>query len=295
MKRFLEHCETYRNLSPHTIRLYKQILKDIKKVIGHDDAEKINLKDIQKYVQFLKDKNVSFTTIKIHLVVIKMIFNYLRKRGVNCLESDMIDLPKIPQKQREICELEDLDKVFSQITGDRDRAIFEVLRSSGMRINEVVNLTLKDIKDILKDKEVIKDTNSKGHSKGHKGQITVVGKGGKVRLVFVSDLAVDLIQKYLDNKREHLRNSSYVFNGLTGNKHITTEIVGKVIREAGKKVGVKITPHMIRHVFATNLLSRGCDIGDVQKLLGHSSLNTTSIYLHRTNEQLKESWRRVYG
>lgn len=269
MKRYLEHCEFNKNLSKHSLKLYKQVVRDLSKIAGTDKVEELRIEDIYKYSDYLKKKGVSDSTVKLHLVIIKTILNFLKNLGVQCLPSVLIDLPTVSYKKRNIGAVGDIQKMEEEMKNIRDKAIFAVLKSSGMRISELVSLKIKDIEQT---------------------HIPIIGKGGKTRLVFISDEARELIKTYLEKRK--FQNSEWLFTGLTAGKHITTAAVQKIFREAGKKMGIKISPHMIRHSFATKILQSGCPINKIQELLGHSSIVTTSIYLHSSNEELYEVWKK---
>lgn len=268
MDKYLEYCEINKNLSPQTIAVYRRVISDFMSLSQKKDIEDISLDDVTNYIKNLKNKSIGDSTIKLHLIVIKTMLKKMKKNGVKCLDSDFIDLPKVAEKQRQICSVDDLNKVFEQIKGNRNKAIFEVIRSSGMRISEVIGLKVSDIKN---------------------DEITITGKGSKVRLVFISDLAVKLINQYLSERNF---TSEWLFCGKTGKKHVSRVMVERFVKEAGDRVGIKIYPHMLRHVFATSMLKNGCRIQDVQSMLGHSSLDTTAIYLHLTNDYLKDVWKK---
>ena len=269
MKRYLEQCEIYKKLSPHTLKSYKKVVMDLEKIVGSVKPEKIRVEHIQKYISDMRGRGVSDETIKLRLVIIKTILNFLKNIGVEVLHSHLIDLPKVAQKGRQICGDVELEKFIGEVTNKRDKAILEIIKSSGMRISEVVSLKVSDIQ---------------------KKQIPIVGKGGKLRLVFISDKARELVEDYLKDKK--FKNSEFVFNGLVSNRHVTSACVQSIFRKIGKKVGVDINPNMLRHIFATRNLRSGVSLNGVQKLLGHSSINTTAIYLHITDEDLEKEWEK---
>lgn len=270
MNQFLEYCEVNKNLSKQTLKLYKIVIESFSFVIKKNKLEDVVMEDITKYIKYLQASKKSEGTIKLYLVILKTMFKRAKKEGRKVLDADMIDLPKVTHKHPKILSKEQLKAVEGFVEGDRNKAIFEVMKSSGMRLNEVINLKVEDIKDNRK--------------------ISIVGKGGKGRLVIISDLALELIKKHLASRK--FQDSEWLFNGMTAGKPVGRMVIENLVNNAGKKAGFKVNPHMLRHIFATETLQDGAAITSVQTLLGHASPNTTSIYLHLTNDFLESEWKK---
>lgn len=269
MKQFLEYCEVNKNLSKQTLKLYKIVIESFSLVIKKNKLEDVVMEDITKYIKYLQSSKKSEGTIKLYLVILKTMLKRAKKEGRKVLDADMIDLPKVTHKHPKILSKEQLKAVEGFVEGDRNKAIFEVMKSSGMRLSEVMNLKVEDIKG---------------------DEISIVGKGGKGRLVMISDLAMELIKKHLESRK--FQDSVWLFNGMTAGKPVGRMVIENLVNNAGKKAGLKVNPHMLRHIFATEILQGGAAITSVQNLLGHASSNTTAIYLHLTNDFLKSEWKK---
>jgi len=294
--RFLEYCELDKNLSQRTIKMYGYYLSFFQDwlIKNYQDenfeVEKINEEIIRNFRLFLSRsyKNpfkgpLKRQTQDYFLVALRSFFRYLLKQKLKVLPPEMIELGK--QRDRTIKFLlpEELEKLFnavdtSTVIGLRDRAILEVLFSTGLRVSELVSLNREQVNIEL-------------------GEFGVIGKGGKARVVFLSKRAKDWLKKYLDK-----RNDSYspLFirysgpkskEGLTNEKlRLSVRSVERMIDKYRKKAGIlfRIGPHVLRHSFATDLLSHGADLRSVQEMLGHKNISTTQIYTHVTNTRLRE-------
>jgi site-specific recombinase XerD len=205
------------------------------------------------------------------------------KNDIEVLSPDKIELPKITRRQIEIIEYSELERLLNapdtkNLRGLRDKAILETLFSTGLRVSELCNL----------DRYINLD----------RGEVTVRGKGEKLRVVFLSDRAKEAIKNYLNKRGDAL---DKLFISLTKNGKpigkITSRAVQRMIDFYKRKAGItkKITPHQIRHQFATDLLMNGADLRSVQELLGHSNISTTQVYTHITNKQLKDIHKAFHG
>ncbi len=307
--RFLEYCELDRNLSLKTVRMYGYYLQFFQtwllksQNVQDFDVEKIDDNTIRNFRLFLsheyKNKfkgELKRQTQNYFLVALRSFFKYLIRQKVKVISPDMIELGK--QREREIKHLE-MDKLANlfkavqtkNIMGVRDRTILEVLFSTGLRVSELVSLN--------KDKVNFAS-----------GEMSVLGKGSKVRVVFLSKKAKEWLQKYLG-----MRNDPYSplfirysgpkptplrpdVRGYEGQGKILTDdafrlsvrSIERMIEKYRKIAGIltHIGPHVLRHSFATDLLSQGADLRSVQEMLGHKNISTTQIYTHVTNFRLKE-------
>lgn len=232
-----------------------------------------------------------------YAIAIRNFLKYLIKNDYDVLSPDKIELPKIARRQIDIIEYADLERFLSAppqntLRGLRDRAILEMLFSTGLRISELCNL----------DRYINLE----------RGELTIRGKGEKLRVVFLSDRAKAALKNYLDKRSDaldHLFVSlSKPFDPAHGRQtsalkapkvigKITSRAVQRLVEFYRRKAGItkRITPHQIRHQFATDLLVNGADLRSVQELLGHSNISTTQIYTHITNKELKDIHRSFHA
>lgn len=263
-----------------TIRSYSKDIQHFNEFIKKNniDYHNINRDEIRKYLKYLDDSKMAKSSISRMLSSLRHFYNYLLINGkVKTNQFKSVRNPKKDKKLPNFLTGEELNKIFDTIDvssdlGLRNRLIIELLYATGLRVSELTSLKINDI-----------DFGSK--------EIRVMGKGSKERIVFYGEYAEFFLKKYIDVNRHNLlkgKNSEYLFiNGNGGN--LSTRgvqlIVDKVVNDAAIKHN--ISPHVIRHTFATDLLNNGADLKSVQELLGHSSLSTTQIYTHITNERLR--------
>jgi len=284
LKDYLDYLEIEKNRSPKTRENYERYLRAFINSSGVTDPEKISLEHIKSFRAQLArgDKPLKKITQTYYAIAIRNFLKYLIKNDYDVISPDKIELPKIARRQIDIVEYSDLERFLSSppqntLRGLRDRAILELLFSTGLRISELCNLDR--------------------YLNIARGEITVRGKGEKLRVVFLSDRARAAIKNYLDKRSDALE---YLFVSLsrTDSPLKAPKVIGKITPRAvqrlvelyRRKAGIvkKITPHQIRHQFATDLLINGADLRAVQELLGHSSISTTQIYTHITNKQLRD-------
>ncbi len=282
IEKFIRYLEIEKNYSGHTILNYKLDLEDFRKFIGETSLEKIDYLSIRKFLAILKEKNLGSRSVGRKLSTLRSFFKFLTKEGYLKLNPLLIvSSPKLDKHLPQFLTEEEtaklIESAFAKDTSDerglRDRAILETFYSTGMRISEVVSLDTEDVDFIS-------------------GVVKVMGKGRKERIVPIGDAAIACIRKYLDRRRKQ---SDVVFLNKNG-KRITTRgvrgIVEKYIRIAGIRKG--ISPHTLRHSFATHLLNRGADLRTVQELLGHANLSSTQIYTHLSTERLKTVYDKAH-
>lgn len=286
---FLEYLEIEKNRSAKTSENYSRYLNRLVEFMGTEaTVDKIDLEIIRKWriwLNRLRDtsgKEISKTTQSYHLVALRSFLKYCGKRNIPTLSADKVELPKTHRRQVAFLSKDELNKLFMQpdtttAQGQRDRAILELLFSTGLRISELVSL----------DKNMI---NLKTTS-----EFTIRGKGQKDRPVFISDTAKAHLELYLRNRNDTLPALfiSYSNNRTpsnTGNfRRLTSRSIERIINKYARLAGItkKVTPHTLRHSFATDLLMNGADIRSVQTLLGHSDISTTQIYTHITDPHLR--------
>lgn len=271
-KDFLEYLEN-KNYSEYTISNYTKDLDDFEKFINKKSIEEIDYQLLRKYLTYLYEKKYSKKTIARKISTLKSYFKYLLKiKKIDNNPMILIKTPKLDKKLPKFLSYDDLEKILSipdttTFLGKRDILILELLYSTGVRVSELVNIKINDI-------NMSENT------------ILILGKGSKERYVLFGNKAKNLILDYL--KEKDLK-SDYLIVNRYGDK-ITDRAIRKIIDKILLKASLsyKISPHTLRHTFATHMLDSGADIEIVKELLGHESLSTTQIYTHVTNESLKK-------
>jgi len=296
IRQFLEHVEVGKNQSQKTLENYNHYLGRFLEWYGDKSPKQINLKDIHNYRLYLnrfeddRGRTLGIKTQNYHIIALRAFLKYLIKNDIPTLSPEKIDLQKIPERTVEYLDRDELERLFKAIPSDnlkglRDRAIVETLYSTGLRVSELVGLDRKQVD--LKRQEFM-----------------VRGKGKKPRIVFLSDRCCQFIEEYLKERKDNFEplfiNHGRARKGddltLGEKRRLTTVTVQNVVRNAATKAGIikKVTPHVLRHSFATELLLNGADIRSVQEMLGHASITTTQIYTHVTNKRLKEIHERFH-
>ena len=231
-----------------------------------------------------RGRTLGVKTQNYHVIALRAFFKYLIKNDIPTLPPEKIDLQKIPERTIEYLTREELERLFQEVGSEglmqlRNRAIIETLYSTGLRVSELVSLNRSQVD--LKRKEFM-----------------VRGKGKKPRIVFLSERASEHIENYLNERKDNFEplfiNHGRARKGdditLGEKRRLTRVSVEYIVRRTARKAGIikKVTPHILRHSFATELLLNGADIRSVQEMLGHSSITTTQIYTHVTNKRLRE-------
>jgi site-specific recombinase XerD len=284
---FLEYLEIEQNRSQKTIANYDHYLTRLIDYAGDVEITEITAELVRKWRLWLNrlGTNVSDelgpTTLNYHLIALRSFLKFCAKRNIPALTADKIELSRTRRKQVTWLNEEELERIFDQpdinmLGGLRDRAILELLFSSGLRVSELVGL-------------------DRDHINLKRREFTVRGKGQKDRPVFISEEAANWLQKYLDMRQDNTRPLFIRFAGnkkvdLTGNYHrLTARSIQRIVARNALLAGITkhISPHSLRHSFATNLLMNGADIRAVQSMLGHSNISTTQIYTHVTDPHLK--------
>ena len=281
MNQFLDYLSIERGLSQNTIKSYK---RDLIKFIGYINTrhikkiKDITKHDISKYLYFLKDKELSSSSISRNLVAIKVFFRFLvsekflKENVAGILESPRIlrGLPEVLSIDEVTTMLEAPDK--RSLLGPRDRAVLELMYATGMRVSEVVELVLQNFNMDM-------------------GFIRCVGKGGKERIIPVGKEAKLALSRYLEKSRPKLSRRSqdrHLFLSRLGRK-ISRQSFWKMLKKYARlaHINKRITPHTLRHSFATHLLERGADLRSIQEMLGHADISTTQVYTHIDKARLK--------
>jgi len=282
LERFENYLRIEKNKSLGTIKNYILRLKKLFRWLKENNFQNLDEEAIFKFRAYLDKKKISIKTQSYYLISLRSFLRFLKKKGVDVLDAEKIELPKIPEREINILSDKELENLLNAPQGEslkslRDKAILETLFSTGMRISELCSLN-RDI-DI------------------EKGEIKIRGKGGKIRIVFLSPLAKHYLKKYLEKRNDQ---NPALFINLSKNKkfeRITPRGVQKLIKYYAKKAGIlkRVTPHTLRHQFATDLLISGADLRAIQMLLGHKNIQTTQVYTHLTNKELKEIHQAFHG
>jgi site-specific recombinase XerD len=284
---FLDHVEIGKNQSLKTVKNYRHYLFRFSSFAGERNIVSIDLPLIMKYRLFLNrledihGKSLSKKTQNYHLIALRAFLKFLIKQDIPVLAPEKIELGKEEGREVSFLSREELECLFNTIDssdpkGLRDRAIMEMLYSTGLRVSELASLNREQVNL-------------------ERGEFMVRGKGRKTRIVFLSKRAIEWLKKYLITRSD---NANAVFINHRRQKDImndermrlSTVSIEGIVRRYARLAGLvkKVTPHTIRHSFATQLLMEGADIRSVQEMLGHASISTTQIYTHITNNKLKE-------
>jgi site-specific recombinase XerD len=292
---FLEHLEIEKNRSPKTIENYNHYLTrflGFAQISSPGQISEDLIRKFRLYLNRLIDGNgrtLKKVTQNYHIIALRAFLKYLAKRDIRSVPAEKIELGKQEERQVTFLESNELERFLHAPKGDslcdlRDRAILETLFSTGLRVSELCSLDREDM-DLKR------------------GEFSVRGKGSKLRVVFLSDNAKLVLATYLDKRPDA---DESLFIRIPKNEHfekfeklrLTSRSIQRIIKKhaiAAGIVGKKVSPHSLRHSFATDLLRNGADIRSVQALLGHSSVTTTQIYTHVTDKQLKEVHQKFHG
>jgi len=289
---FLNYLEIEKNCSKLTIRDYKHYLKTFAEwfssTLPDKSIENLDLSIVRKYRIFLANKadekglTLKRVTQNYYIIALRSFLRFLIKNDHKTLEPSKIDLPKTESRSIKFLERNHIDLLVnatdtSKEEGLRDRAILELLFSTGLRVSELVSLNHDQMN--LERRE-----------------FGVIGKGRKARIVFISDRAAEWIKRYLDKRKDNFRPLFIRYSGklIPDNNgeqmRLTARSVERLVKKyvRAARIPVDATVHTLRHSFATDLLTNGADIRSVQEMLGHKNIATTQIYTHVTNKQLKE-------
>jgi len=295
-RQFLEYTEIERGRSLKTVENYDRYLTRFFNFAKIEKPEAVTEDLVREYRLWLnrqsvraKGRSVNETlkkrTQNYYLIALRSFLKYLMKRGITSLSPDKIELAKTPERSLDLISRNELERLMKAPDGAdekslRDRAILELLFSTGLRVSELCSVP-REI-DLASD------------------EFSIRGKGEKVRVVFISQDAKDAIKRYLAVRKD-MDDSLFVQNAKNskGKKtlQLTPRSVERIIKHYGIKAGItkKVTPHVIRHSFATDLLQNGADLRSVQIMLGHANIGTTQIYTHVTDKHLKEIHKKFHN
>ncbi|HEV7424133.1 MAG TPA: site-specific tyrosine recombinase/integron integrase [Candidatus Paceibacterota bacterium] len=291
---FLEYIEIEKGRSLKTVENYDHYLSRFLAFSKNDNPVNITDTSVREFRLWLNRQStgnnratgetLSKKTQNYYLIALRAFLKYLARQEVKSLSPERIELSKVSERQLDLITHAELVKLLNSPNGPdlkdlRDKAILELLFSTGLRVAELCSLT--------------SDIDLTGE------ELSIRGKGGKVRVVFISDEAKNAVKKYL-NSRKDMSDALFVQISQVKTKDVkplTRRSVERIVKQHATKVGIskKVTPHVMRHMFATDLLGNGADLRSVQVLLGHSSIMTTQIYTHVTDKHLKEIHKKYHN
>ena len=279
LEKYMYYLQYEKNVSPKTIENYSLRLNRFLEFCGDIEITKVNRMQLLEYRMALHKNKLNVKTINYHIVAIRAFFKFVLKNDIDCMSPDKLELAKTAPREVNYLNEQDIEKILaapSEYTKDelkqaRDFAILQFLYGTGLRVTELITLQKKDIK---------LDSN----------QFSVVGKWSKLRSVFATKHAINALKIYTKLRKD---TSPYLFISVSRNgfgQHLSRNSVEDIVRKYAALAGIskKVSPHTLRHSFATALIRKGADIRAVQTLLGHTSITTTQIYTHVDDKHLQK-------
>ena len=273
---YLEFLEVERGLAQNTLEAYNRDMIqffDFIEAQNVSDINQIKRIHINLYLKFLKENNLAPTSLSRKIASLKGFFSWLNSmQKLNYNPTLSIEQPKLSQKLPKVLSSEEVSTILKSKLSKRDKAIIEVIYAAGLRVSELCGLKMTNI-----------DLSSRF--------VRCVGKGSKERIIPIGNMAVKAVKSYLKERDYILKKNQiqtpFIFLRENG-KQITRSDVYLIVKNLGKLINKEITPHVLRHSFATHLLENGADLRVVQELLGHSDVSTTQLYTHVSKKRLKE-------
>lgn len=292
---YIEHLEVEGGRSVKTAENYRLYLERFVEFTNDIEVDKITTEIVRKYRLWLNryknfnDDELATITQSYHLIALRGFLKYVSNRDIASLSPEKIILPKVSRKQVTFLHYDEVERLLAQIpldseSGLRDRAIIELLFSSGLRVSELVNL-------------------NRDHVNTKRREFMVRGKGQKDRPVFIGQAAADRVNEYLSARQDSLvplfiSYSKNVTPSTTGEyRRLTPRSIQRLLAQYARLAGITkhVSPHTMRHSYATDLLMNGADIRSVQSMLGHSSISTTQVYTHVTDKHLREVYEKFHS
>ncbi len=295
-KQFLEYLEIERGRSVKTVENYDRYLNRFFTFAGVKKPKDITEEQIREFRLYLnrqpgtkvgsRTEPMKRRTQNYYLIAVRAFLKFLRKRGIESTSPERIELAKVPERSLDLISAAELSRLLAApktntLEGKRDRAILELLFSTGLRISELCSLSVDDV-DLARD------------------EFSVRGKGDKVRVVFITDEARSTVREYLAARKD-MEDALFIRYGkkahIGDDARITPRTVQRLLKHYAAEAGItrKVTPHVIRHSFATDLLSNGADLRSVQALLGHAHIGTTQVYTHVTDAHLRSVHKQFHS
>lgn len=296
---FLEYVEIEKGRSLNTVRNYDHYLSRFLDFTKNDNPANISDNMVREFRLWLnrqqagnnKNETLSKKTQNYYLIALRAFLKYLARQEIKSLSSERIELAKVGERSLDLISQTELSRLLDSPNGNslkdlRDKAILELLFSTGLRVSELCSLT-SDI-DLRSD------------------ELSIRGKGGKIRVVFLSDEAKKYVKNYLSARKDmsdalFVQVESGIPNASSGknkiSKPLTRRSIERIVKQHATKAGIskKVTPHVMRHMFATDLLGNGADLRSVQMMLGHANIGTTQIYTHITDKALRETHKKFHS
>lgn len=280
---FLDYLRAEKNASEHTTKNYAVDLRDFSNFIGETVPDQIEYTHVRNFLAHLKERNFSQSSISRKLACLRSWFKYMaREHLLSTNPAGGIATPKREKKLPSFLDEQEMTQLLSVASdntkaGHRDRAIIETLYSTGMRVSELMCLNVADM-DFLS------------------GTLKIKGKGKKERMVPIGQTALRAVETYLADRDDRDKQPSSALFLNKNNTRLTDRSVRRILIKYAKRADIKkdVSPHTIRHTFATHLLDHGADLRSVQDLLGHENLSTTQIYTHVTTRRLKEAYENAH-
>jgi integrase/recombinase XerD len=286
MKSFLHFCRNEKGLAKNSLDAYRRDLVQFSGFLRHSDAAAVSLETLRAYLDHLKTAGLANRSIARHVTTLRNLFAYLVEQGdIQTNPAELLSAPKIGTSLPKYLDSRTLDQLMTKpgendSTGLRDRAMLDLLYATGIRVSELIQLRVADLDELG-------------------GVLRVTGKGNKQRLIPVGRQALKSIESYQTGQRPSLlkgRVSPYLFVTARGTA-MTRQGFWKLLRGYGKQAGIvsefgrkgALSPHVLRHTFATHLLEGGADLRSVQSMLGHSDIGTTQIYTHVMRSRLRQT------
>ena len=284
MNQFLNHTQNIKGNKERTTAGYGRYLYKFMQHAGIKDSSEVTIQQVESFISDMVEAKYNKKTVNYMLIAIRSWLEYDAIHTTKpVMNYKLINFLKVPKRKLDI-PVEDIrPKIAELFLGVRDRALVDLFLTTGLRVAELRSIKIEDI-----------DMDG--------GRLTIVGKGDKVRLIPLSKKAKEAIQKQIENG--HIRKNGsgdgvkrdkgYLFGGYSHGKEeaMSAVHIQRIITRIGNEIGVRLHPHMLRHIFATNLMKGGAPIEFVKKMLGHSSVTTTEIYLHTTDKELEEDFQK---
>ncbi len=295
-RQFLEYLEIERGRSVKTIENYEHYLTTFFSYTNNRSVDQITEEQVREFRLWLnrqpgtkvggRVEPMKRKTQNYYLIALRAFLKFLRKRGVESLSPERIELAKVPERSLDLISTTELERLLaapdvSTLAGKRDKAILELFFSTGLRLSELCALSIDDV-DLTRD------------------EFSVRGKGDKVRVVFLTDAAKHAIKTYLLSRKD-IDPALFIQTGprakAAKDLRLSPRAIQRLMKQAAISAGItrKVTPHVLRHSFATDLLRNGADLRSVQALLGHAHIGTTQIYTHVTDAHLREVHKKFHS
>ncbi len=286
IKKFLEFIKVDKKLSKNTLESYQRDIYQYKEYVDENNIEYLQVKneDVCKYLEYLKDINKKSSTISRHLASLRLFYQYLLKNKlVNEDPTSGIQSPKIEKKAPSILSSEEVSLLLEQPNGEdlksiRDKAMLEIAYATGMRVTEIISLNVEDI-DL-------------------KNSLVTCKSENKQRIIPLGKMSLQALKEYIEHARDNLiryENEKALFVNING-KRLTRQGFWKIIKFYKEQAHINkdITPHVLRHSFATHLLQNGADLKSIQTMLGHSDISSTQVYMQFQDDTIKNVYQKAH-